>query len=162
MGIGGMDITPTCNCFVLLFAILLAYVCTTTSAIPQKCVSKFGPNLKDLRQGRLRVIMKNPTENVLEYTKFLSCPTLTILSHGKQHVSISGGQSLAMPFILRVSKRHAKKNPDQFEHKCVFTRWIRSTNNTTPVEKCDIIIRTYPGGFFLEKCHSYKGKDLVV
>lgn len=125
------------------------------------CIGQFRPYTRDLRQGRLLIDIKNPTSTTHEYSHFLTCPTLDILAQPRQHITIAGGEIRALQYVLAVSKLHAKEQPDIFEHTCELKRWRVGTSTSPPIT-CNVKVRTYPGGYFLEKCQSYKGKDLIV
>ena len=146
---------------VVIFFALFVVIYDVCLADPL-CASTFRPNLRDLKQGRLRIDITNPTDVEQKYSQFITCGTLAILDHGTQHIDIASGETRSVQYVLGISKHNLKKHPDQFEHKCIHVKWSRSGGKAMPTVKCEVVIRTYPGGIFLEKCKSYEGNDLIL
>ena len=138
----------------------LFFFSTYCAAYPS-CDSSFRANSVDLKQGILSLQVHNPSAKTLVYSHFISCPSLKILGQAREHFTVPSKKTRTLRYILGISKSYMKKNPSDFEHKCTHTVWDKS-HNSSPSTKCDVLIRTYPGGKFLLKCDSYVGKDLVI
>ena len=132
------------------------------NATSNDCIWKFQPGVRDRRQGRLFISIKNEQHRHFEYSQHLFCSKpLLILTHAKDHISVSPLDIHTSSYIIGLSRKDMARFPDRYEHKCTYSKWKRSETGKD-VDRCSIIIRTYLEGVFLEKCKSYTGKDLML
>lgn len=132
------------------------------NATSNDCIWKFQPGVRDRRQGRLFISIKNDQHSHLEYSQHLFCSKpLLILTHAKDRISISPLDIHTSSYIIGLSRKDMARFPNRYEHKCIYSKW-QTSETGKDVDRCSIIIRTYLEGVFLEKCKSYTDKDLLM
>jgi hypothetical protein len=156
------------NLFVLLLSSLsisLVIASTNSTAattnIIKSCTYQFRPSIKSHKQGWLFIDLENPTGKDLTYNHFLACPTLDVIKYADEDLIVQAGKKRPAGFLLQISLKHYKKKPEQSEHICTFSRWIKKSKSKKTPQKCKVEILTEPtNGLFSKPCDK-ESKDAI-